>query len=59
MNMNRQNENRKRATFSPPEEDPRMSSGIPDPLLNESLYSGRNHHRAETMQDPAFREQLL
>jgi len=36
-----------------------MSSGIPDPLLNESLYSGGYHQRAETMQDPAFREQLL
>lgn len=35
-----------------------MSSGIPDPLLNESLYSGSHHQRAETMQDPAFREQL-
>jgi len=51
-------EQRKRTTFSPPEEDPRMSSGIPDPLLNESLYSGSHHQRAETMQDPAFREQL-
>jgi hypothetical protein len=47
-------------TFSPPDEDPRMSSGIPDPLLNESLYSGRgDHNRVNTMQDPQFREQLL